>query len=164
MRHPVLVSFFLFFPLSVVAACAPPFSRDLLDTVDHSLTYRAVRTDPGRYRGTRLLIGGTIITVRNAQEGGLIELLHQPLDRQSRPRATDRSEGRFLAQSDEFLDPVIYHAGREVSLVGEVAGTKTFRLDDIDYTYPVLKVISIHLWQPAAAPRFFFSIGVGHYH
>lgn len=150
MRHRIRFCALLLVPLFTAAACAPPFTRDL-------------RADPERYRGARLLLGGTVISVRNAPEGGVIEILHQPLDRRARPRHADRSEGRFLAQTGEFLDPAVYHAGREISIIGTVSGTATLRLDEVEYRYPLLKVAALHLWQPASPPRFFFSIGVGHY-
>jgi outer membrane lipoprotein len=96
------------------------------------------------------------------KEGTLIEILQKPLDREGKPLRTDRTEGRFIAAADRFLDSAVYHAGRDITIVGEVAGQKTMRLGEVDYTYPLVHVKDLHLWEPYAGPRFFFSIGVWH--
>jgi outer membrane lipoprotein len=72
------------------------------------------------------------------------------------------TEGRFIASTGQFLDSAVYHAGRDITIVGEVSGQKTMRLGEVDYQYPLVSVKDLHLWEPYSGPRFFFSIGVWH--
>lgn len=142
--------------------CAPPFPDELLRTVDRSLSLERVRSEPGRHRGALVMFGGMIVDVKNTAEGTYIEVLQQPLDHRGRPRRTDKTEGRFLALSAEFLDSAVYIAGRDVTVVGVVSGEKTLRLSDIDYRYPVVAIRDLRLWDPSPGPRVQFSIGVWH--
>lgn len=142
--------------------CAPPFSEELLRTVDRSLSLERLRSDPGRYRGAMVMFGGMIVDVKNTAEGTFVEVLQQPLDRRGRPRRTDRTEGRFLAKSAQYLDSAVYLAGRDLTIVGEVSGERMLRLGDIDYRYPVITILDLRLWEPSSAPRFHFSIGIWH--
>ena len=73
------------------------------------------------------MLGGVIVASRNAKEGTFIEILQKPLDSDGRPLDTDATEGRFLVQSDEFLDSAVYHRGRLITVVAEVAGRKSCR-------------------------------------
>ncbi len=84
------------------------------------------------------MLGGMIVAARNTKEGTLIEILQKPLDTDGRPLDTDSSEGRFLVQSETFLDSAVYHPGRLATVVAEVIGRKEQPLDEIVYSYPLL--------------------------
>ena len=144
------------------SGCAPPFSEELLQTVDRSLSLERLRNDPGRYRGTVVMLGGMIIDVKNTAEGTFVEVLQKPLDRRGRPQKTDRTEGRFLARSGQYLDSAVYLAGRDLTIVGEVSGERTLLLGEVDYRYPVITIRDTRLWEPSSGPRFHFSIGIWH--
>lgn len=160
-RHSLLLLFILA-TLLAGPGCAPPFSEELLQTVDRSLSLERLRSDPGRYQGTMVMFGGMIVDVKNTAEGTFVEVLQQPLDRGGRPQRTDRTEGRFLAKSGQYLDSAVYLAGRDLTIVGEVSGERTLRLGEIDYRYPVITIRDLRLWDPSSGPRFHFSIGIWH--
>ena len=145
-----------------LAACSPPFSRELLDRVDPSVTYADLQKDPDRLNGKVLMLGGIIVEARNLKTGTELEILQHPLDRQARPLVTDETGGRFLVLTEQFLDTAIFHRGREMTVVGEVAGHQARPLGQIEYRYPVVRAKDIHLWSPSSGPR--FSIGIGVYH
>lgn len=144
--------------------CAPPFSRQALDQVDRSITFRELQSAPGRYKGKVIMLAGVIVNTKNTAGGTFIEVLQRPLDRQGRPRDTDMTEGRFIITSAEYLDSAVYYAGRLITVIGEVAGEKVQPLGDIQYRYPVVTATELHLWEPGAGPRVHFSVGVGIYH
>ncbi len=148
--------------LAVLAACSPPFSRELLDRVDRNVTYADVQKEPDRFTGRVLMLGGIIVGARNLKAGTELEVLQQPLDGQGRPYETDETGGRFVAVTDQFLDTAIFHRGRAITIVGEVAGRQTRPLGQIEYRYPILKVKDLHIWSPGSGPS--FSIGVGVFH
>ena len=142
------------------AGCAPLFPQEMMDRVDHHLSFKELQTDPEKFKGIWVMQAGIIISSKNTKEGLLIEVLQTLMDDSGSPQATDTSAGRFLVQSDQFLDSAIYHRGRSITVIGEVIGKKTLLLDNIFYPYPLLAAKALHLWQPSSGPRFFFGVGV----
>jgi outer membrane lipoprotein len=162
--------FLIFATLLGTAACTPSVSQQSLNLVDPGITFEALRQDPDRHVGRYLLLGGAIASVRvNGSGGSELEVVQFPTDNRGRITSTDRSAGRFIALDNTFRDPAIYRPGRLVTLVGQVAGKKTGRLDEVDYLYPVLTVHELHLWDPGEYPgaspvHFGLGIGVGVIH
>jgi outer membrane lipoprotein len=142
------------------AGCAPTFPREVTDRVDRRVSFKELQGDPEKFKGTWMMLAGVIISSRNAKEGTFIEILQKPMDSDGRPFDTDETEGRFLVQTEEFLDSAVYHRGRVITVVGEVAGRKTMPIDETAYQYPLLVAKALHLWRPSTGPRFFFGIGV----
>jgi outer membrane lipoprotein len=50
---------------------------------------------------------------------------------QHEPKDTDHSEGRFLIDYDDLMDPAIYAQGRKITVVAEVQGERTLPLKKI---------------------------------
>jgi len=147
-----------------LSGCATIISDKSLSLVDRTASFEDVKKDPQGYAGKYLLVGGAIARVRNTGEEGEIEVVQFKTDDDGKITDTTRSGGRFLAVKSGFVDPAVYKIGLLVTLVGEVQGKKTRRLEQIDYTYPVLLIREVHLWQPgeiSAPPAFHFGVGVG---
>lgn len=102
-------------------------------------------TAPDRV-GQRVLWGGLIIATHNLQDHTQLEVLAYPLDSQQRPDTTAQPQGRFLAERSGYLEAVDYASGRLVTLTGTVEKTRAGKIQDSDYTYPVIAVTAIHLW------------------
>jgi outer membrane lipoprotein len=145
-----------------MAGCSPPFPQEVLKKIDRNISFRDLKQEPERYKGTWAMIGGVIVDVKSAKEGSYLEVLQKALDSRGRPLQTDVTEGRFLVFSEQFLDPALYQRGRAISVVAEVAGTRVLPLGDIEYRYPLLTSKAIHLWEPYTGPTFHFGIGVFH--
>ncbi|HEY6010573.1 MAG TPA: Slp family lipoprotein [Nitrospirota bacterium] len=146
-----------------VAGCAPIFPREAMDQVNTSLAFSSLRNNPDQFKGQRVMLAGVIISSKNSKDGTYLEVLQKPMNSRGRPEETDESEGRFIAQSAEFLDAAVYRTGRQITVIGEVLGRKELPLDEILYAYPLLAVKHLHLWEPYSGPRFFFGVGVsGH--
>ena len=152
-----------FITLLWTAGCAPPFSRQALDQVDRGITFRDLQRDPDRYKGKSVMLGGVIITSKNSKEGTVIEVLQRPMGRRGRPLDTDSSEGRFLIESDEFLDAAVYHSGRMITIIGDVVGQTEQKLGEMQYRYPVIKSRELEMWEPSARPQVHFGVGIGVY-
>ena len=78
------------------------------------------------------------------QDGTRIEILELPLGEDYEPtgRLTDSRE-RFLAFHKEFLDPATIPMGTRVTVVGEVTGSVTLQMDEVDYVYPTLDIKAV---------------------
>jgi outer membrane lipoprotein len=133
--------------LSLLSGCVHAVSRNVLQEVDREITFSALLNDPIAYKGRVVLLGGVIVSTINKQEGTLLEVYETRLDREGRPTNIDRSEGRFLALYEGFLDSEIYAAGRQVTIAGTVQGEKIQPLGEVEYRYPYLLVKEIHLWK-----------------
>jgi outer membrane lipoprotein len=132
----------------VASACAHVIPEPVLRQVDKDLDYRTLAADPPRYEGRMVLLGGTIVqTIPRAGETE-IEVVQKELDSTGEPRLTDASAGRFLIVVDRFLDPAIYQAGRDLTAAGTVKGAVFRRIGEIDYRYPVIAAVELHLWKP----------------
>lgn len=154
--------------LVLPAACSSQqvIPDELEPLVDRAISFRDLAAAPDSYQGKLVLFGGEVLKAKRLKKGTQIELLQLPLDRDERPILDrQRSQGRFLAIRQEFLDPATMVKGTTITIVGEVSGAQTEPLDDVEYRYPVLIVKYLHPW-PAqsygyATPRPRFSIGVG---
>jgi outer membrane lipoprotein len=158
--HLLIISFLLTVAGGIAAGCAPVFPRGITDRVDRHVSFKELQNNPEKFKGTWLMLGGIIVTVKNLKEGTLLEILQKPLDSDGRPLETDRTNGRFLISSDQFLDSAVYRRDRRITIVGQVMGQRILPLDEIMYRYPLLSAEALHLWSPASTPHFFFGIGV----
>lgn len=52
----------------------------------------------------------------------------------------------FSSAIEEFLDPAVLPPRSRVTLVGEVTGSKTLPLDEVEYEYPVLIIRHLTVW------------------
>jgi outer membrane lipoprotein len=148
-------------------ACTTAVSKQSMELVDPSISFESLHQDPNRYIGHYLLVGGAITEVRVSANGGSeLEVVQLPTNNRGKITATDKSAGRFIALDNIFRDPAIYSPGRLVTLVGQVTGSKTSRLGEVDYLYPVLTVHELRLWahdeHPGTSPvHFGIGLGVG---
>ncbi|MCO6441082.1 MAG: Slp family lipoprotein [Nitrococcus mobilis] len=105
-----------------------------------------VHTRPNDYRGLAVRWGGTLVEVENRAQETVLLIMGQPLDDDGRPRPDGASQGRFMAKINGFLDPVIYSAGRSVTVVGMLVGAEPRKIGGYTYHYPVVAVEAYHLW------------------
>lgn len=144
-----------------LVGCAPPFPKELLEKVEKNIPFAVLQKEPEKYAGKLLMVGGVIVDTKNLKEGTRIEVLQKPLDGEGRPELTDETGGRFLVMTQQFLDGAVYHRGRPITVVGEVAAPQVLPLGEMEYHYPVIAAKALHLWSPYSGPQ--FSIGVGVY-
>ena len=121
--------------------------------------------DPQAYVGQSALLGGYIIQATNLPQATEIEVLQSPLNGDYRPTGAERSQGRFLVRLKGFADPAVYARGRPLTVIGRVAGSEIRPVGQVQYRYPVIEAVNVHLWQEREQygyyPAFTFGIGVG---
>lgn len=123
---------------------------------------QAVR-EMDRLAGTRVLWGGVIVSAENREETTQLEILGYPLDSRQQPDPEAKAQRRFVAVKAGYLETADFAQGRRVTVTGPLTGTRTGRIDQAPYTYPVVRVADIQLWPEEKArsePRFHFGIGV----
>ena len=142
-------------------ACAPQvIPKELEPQVDKNVTFLQVKQAPLSYKNKTIVLGGEVLSAKRGTDSTRIEVLQLPLDGSLEP-VGDRTKslGRFLGDARE-LDPAVLPPGTRVSIVGEVIGVTTMRLDESDYAYPTLIVKHVKVWEPHA-PRSGIGIGIG---
>jgi outer membrane lipoprotein len=144
--------------------CGPQvIPKELEGQVDRNVSFLQLKESPATYIGRTVVLGGEVLSVKRANDTTRIEVLQIPLDSSLEP-VPDRmtSQGRFLAVQKGFLDPATMPVGTRITVIGEMTGTTTLPIDDIQYTYPTLAIRHLKVWErqpPGVRPP--VSIGIG---
>jgi outer membrane lipoprotein len=121
---------------------------DVMTKVDQTVSFAELRSAPSNYVGRTVMLSGLALNAHRVKDRTEIEILQLPTDRGLTP--SDRkakSEGRFIAvQSNGFLDPAVIQKDSPLTIVGEVKGPISKRLDGGEYEYPVLEIKHMIDW------------------
>jgi outer membrane lipoprotein len=150
--------------LLVVTGCAAGISSQSKMLVTYEGSFSTIQSEPDRYVGETVLLGGRILDITPAVAETELVVLELPLNWQDRPDDRDHSQGRFLIQATGFLDPALYKPGALLSMVGTLNGSEIRTIGSFSYRYPRLVPIEIKLWPYTTAgksPAFHFGVGVG---
>jgi len=125
---------------------------DLEKQVDTSVSFADLQTKTDNYVGRIVAVGGIVLAAKRTKERTEIEILQLP-SKGGEISTTERvrSEGRFLAVREEFLDPAAVPAGTPVTVIGAVAGSTTRLLDESEYTYPLIEIKHLIDWNTVAS-------------
>jgi outer membrane lipoprotein len=147
----------------LVTGCATGISQQSLSKVTYAGTFSDLQKTPDAYKGEVLILGGKILETNISSTLSELTVLQLALGNNDRPVNLDQSDGRFLVQSKQFLDPEIYQKGMLLTVVGILKGSKVQAIGGFDYVYPLVEPIEIKLWpkEMQTGPRFHFSLGVG---
>lgn len=102
-----------------------------------------------QHKGEAVRWGGQIIKVENSDTGSLLHIVQFPLNSFGRPNSKQKSQGRFLARSNEFVDPYIYEEGTLVTVAGHLADQQTITIDKKTMTVPIVRISTLYRWTPA---------------
>ena len=133
----------------LLSSCAPVLSRSLKAEGDRDVSFADLRANPDMYKGTLYILGGVIVQTKFTETGSQLEGVEVPVDRYGYFRDRGRSEGRFLAlvsKDRAELDPLVYRRGRRVTLAAAFIGTRSGKIDEMEYVYPVFEIRQIYLW------------------
>jgi starvation-inducible outer membrane lipoprotein len=138
----VMFSIMLFFQ-----GCTYAISPGMVDKADKTVLFEKLQADPDSFKGTLIIVGGTITQINDVKRGTLIEVTQRPLDYWGKPERTKRTGGRFLAFYPGPLNMMAYAPGAEITLAGEVLGTSSPMIGDKQYDNPILLVKELKLWE-----------------
>jgi len=127
---------------------------ELEKQIDTSVAFADLQAAPGNYVGRVIMAGGVVIRAKRTKDRTEIEVLQLPIEG-GEPSTTERlrSEGRFLAVREEFLDPASVPPGTPITVIGVVSGSTTRPLDETEYTCPVLDIKHLIDWSTVASQR-----------
>lgn len=148
--------------LLLLAGCAPaPIYKASTDTVQ-ATPYEVARA-PERFSQGRVIWGGRIVDVTNHADHTEIELLAYPLDKSQRPQADAAAAGRFIAIVPGYLEPLNYPRGNLMTISGHLRGTRSGKVGEADYAFPLVDTDDYHLWtaEELRSPWSNVHLGVG---
>lgn len=156
----------LFCAALMLSACAESIHQVQRDTellgvplglereIDTTVSFADLKRSPDEYLGRTVMIGGNVIKAKRTEAGTELEILQLPTEKEGTlTEERLRSEGRFLAVREQFLDPASLPQGTPITVIGTVKGETTRQLDESDYTYPILEVKHIIDWKSIASQR-----------
>lgn len=135
--------------LALLGGCAakPPAAISKIPAENPSLT--RVRMDIDSFLGTEVRWGGVITKVENKASQTWIEMVRHKLSDRGKPRSNEKSDGRFIASFEGFLDPVVYEVGRLLTVVGTIEGKVERPIGEYEYLFPIVAVDGSYLWKSA---------------
>jgi outer membrane lipoprotein len=152
--------------LLTLAACAPaPIYKTTPQAV--AATPQQVSQSPERYAAGDVIWGGRIVQVMNLADHSEVELLAYPLDSSQRPKANDSGNGRFIAVLPGYAEPLDYPAGALMTVSGKLDGSRTGKVGQADYVFPLVTAAQSHVWTTEEMNkgrnnvRFGLGVGVG---
>jgi outer membrane lipoprotein len=98
------------------------------------------------FTGSDVRWGGHIISIHNQAESTLIEVLSRQLNKNGKPISDSKSQGRFMARIQGFLEPEEYPKDRLLTVTGKVTEVMQQNVGSYPYPYPVVDVEAHHLW------------------
>ncbi|MGE0473276.1 MAG: Slp family lipoprotein [Nitrospirales bacterium] len=135
----------------LMAGCSTPYVAtlpgDLASRVDLHLNFLQIKESPDSHKGKLVMLGGQILEARRLKDSTQLIILQLPLiDEQEPVTELTQSQGRFIANQQEFLDPATVPSGTRVTVVGEISGSQSQSLDETTYDYPTVIIKNLKVW------------------
>ena len=146
MKTKFILQILSIFIVSAGLAACSVVSKNVRQEATTDASFEALTAQTGQYIGKTVILGGYIVDVANRPEQTRLTVLQAPLDFQDHPKSREQSKGRFLAVTDEFLDPMVYEQGRKITVAGTVMGRETLKIDEYEYSMVKIRAIELHLW------------------
>jgi len=113
----------------------------------NDLQLSKVRDQVENFQNQQVRWGGEVVSVENNNDVSLVQIVQYPLNNYGKPVTTKSSEGRFIAKTDEFIDPVVFKEGTLLTFTGIVDGETVRKIDQKELTMPVINVTYMYRWQ-----------------
>ncbi|NGZ02086.1 MAG: hypothetical protein CV090_03425 [Nitrospira sp. WS238] len=118
--------------------------------VNRDLRYSDIKQDPEAKKGKLMLAGGKVLSAKRMKDGTRIEVLQIPLSEDLMPTGREtQSQGRFVVidRSGQVSDPsVLDEEDKRITAVGEVLGTTTVQIDEVQQEVPQLALKHVTVW------------------
>ena len=148
---PYKLVFLVFLTVLCVTGCSTPYSStlppDLAEQIDPLLLFPHIKEDPASFNGKLIILGGQVLAAKRLKDATQLTILQLPLINDQEPTTElTQSQGRFIAEQKQFLDPATVPPGSRITLTGELSGSVQRSLDETLYTYPTLIIKHFKIW------------------
>jgi outer membrane lipoprotein len=149
------------FFIMLLVGCAAGISQQSRSKITYTGSFSTLQKTPDVHKGEVVMLGGRIIEVKTGPPLSELYVLQLALGSSGRPADSDRSEGRFIVQTKQLLDPAVYQKDMMITVVGTLKGSKVIPIGGFEYAYPLLDPIEIKIWPKGTPSRPMFHIGIG---
>ena len=130
----------------LLASCSSKVPPVISNAMPEAPSLAEVRAQPVQFRDQQVRWGGVIVSTENLLINSRIKIVAFPLNDRGRPQITKNSLGRFIAFTDQFLEPLVYSRDREITVTGRMVGSELLKVGEYDYEYPLVQIENFHLW------------------
>ncbi len=134
----------LAFSALLLAGCATYPKQVAVPDNTVLISYQAA-TQGGVQQGTARW-SGVIAKIQNNPSDTRLEVVYFDSNSNGRPKVGDETAGRFVAYVKGFLDPMVYQAGKSVTVLGQLTQPEAGKVDKYQYVYPVIQQATLYLW------------------
>ena len=136
----------LFFTGLLLTACASSIPETIRQAPADNPDIQQVQKQPENFISKQVRWGGIIVDIQNRPDSSQLSIVAFPLTKYGEPAINDNSLGRFIAITDEFLEPTVYIKDRQITVVGEISGSETKNIGEFSYPHVVIKIKHHYLW------------------
>ena len=140
--------------LFVLAGCASDIPAEIRSRPDPDTTLSQLRSAAGPADGQQVRWGGEVVSVENRPRDTRVEIVSRTLYSDGYPESGNRSDGRFIAEIDGFVDPVVLAEGQLITVFGEVSGSVNRLIGEYDYDFILVRVTSYQLWEKRSSSHY----------
>jgi len=105
-----------------------------------------VYANTNNYLSQKVRWGGKIVDTQNLKTGSQLSIVAFPLNNQGKPIVNGNSSGRFMAITNDFLEPMVYSNDRHITVIGRVLRTETHNIGDFPYKHVMIQIDHHYLW------------------
>jgi len=152
--------------LVCLSGCAsvPPFdfalSKEVLTENPENIV-AATNQASGDVPNGNVIWGGVIVSAHNLSDRTQLEVLSYPLSKDQRPKIKEKPTGRFLIQSEGYLELASFQQGRLITVLGTVQDVTQGTVGGTDYQYPTITSNEMHLWLGNEVSNSGYVFGIG---
>lgn len=129
-------------------ACSSHIPPEIKQPIQNSPSITQAGKDANAYIKQKVRWGGTILETENKQDSSWLSIVAFQLNGEGRPSQSGTSPGRFIAIVDDFLEPLVFNADRQITVMGVLQGIESRKVGEFQYDYPLIKVEHYYLWSP----------------
>jgi starvation-inducible outer membrane lipoprotein len=147
----------------LLIACAPTvvFPREVLETVDRTVTFQQVLNNPAKYKGRVVEFGGQIVGSIVEREEVQMLVRELPIVKKPVYGPADRGEkrGMFLIRYRGTVAEQDLQHGNMVIVIGAVMGALVSNVAGVPIIRPTVTAECFHIWRTQGRPIDDFPYG-----
>ncbi|WP_045086709.1 Slp family lipoprotein [Candidatus Methylacidiphilum fumarolicum] len=128
------------------SGCAP-FTNVKMERLKKQPSFLNLTARPKRYKGKEVFLGGTVAAIKKSGKKTNLEIIELPLDESGKPAVDFPSEGRFIAEVSQEIDPTFFSVGTVVTLTGIVEGSAHGIIPEEGSLFPLIRTKRISPWK-----------------